>query len=94
MEKKPITCMGFISMRAFITFLIVILLITCSIFVWLASFVGSTNALQEMTKDLIGKVGEKTVSYINSEIEPHIKLSMSLAADINNGVIGEKPKLV
>ncbi|EFC37947.1 predicted protein [Naegleria gruberi] len=47
-----------------------------------------------MTKDLIGKVGDKTVSYINSEIEPHIKLSMSLAADINNGVIGEKPKLV
>ncbi|KAF0978701.1 hypothetical protein FDP41_002521 [Naegleria fowleri] len=91
--KQPTLLAGCCSMRLFIILLILILLIACSVFIWLASYIGSTQALNALSGDLISRVGEKVMTFMDSELSPYMKLTWTLADDFNNGIIGKSPSL-
>ncbi|EFC46929.1 predicted protein [Naegleria gruberi] len=80
-------------MRLIITLLIILLLTACSILTWLASFIGSITALEELSQNLVSRVGEKAITYIDSQLDPVVKLSSSFAADITNGSISLQPSI-
>lgn len=91
--KQPTLLAGCCSMRLFIILLILILLIACFVFIWLASYIGSTQALNALSGDLISRVGEKVMTFMDSELSPYMKLTWTLADDFNNGIIGKSPSL-
>ncbi|KAG2392180.1 hypothetical protein C9374_012432 [Naegleria lovaniensis] len=91
--KQPTLLAGCCSMRLFIILLILILLIACSVFIWLASYIGSSQALNALSGDLISRVGEKVMTFMDSELSPYMKLTWSIADDFNNGIIGRIPSL-
>ncbi|KAG2378859.1 hypothetical protein C9374_008007 [Naegleria lovaniensis] len=92
-EKKPVKLEGFFSMRVVIIMLIIVLLLTCSIFIWLASFIGSNQAMTEVTNSLIEQVGHKITVFLRGEISPCAELAWTIAHDFNMGLIPRKPPL-
>ncbi|KAG2386080.1 hypothetical protein C9374_003229 [Naegleria lovaniensis] len=89
--KKPVSLAGCFSMRVVIIILIISLLLTCSLFIWLASFIGSRNTVNELTTNLIEQVGKKILVFLSGEISPIAGLARTLANDFNLGIVGRRP---
>ncbi|KAF0983002.1 hypothetical protein FDP41_010980 [Naegleria fowleri] len=90
-DKKPVKMEGCFSMRVVIILLIIVLLLTCSIFIWLASFIGSNQAVTELTSSLIEQVGKKIMVFLSGEISPCADLAWTVADDFNMGLIPRRP---
>ncbi|EFC38405.1 predicted protein [Naegleria gruberi] len=58
-----------------------------------SSYIGSTQALDSLSTDLIHKVGENVMAFLKGEISPSAHLARVLAEDFNRGLIGRKPDL-
>jgi len=69
------------SIRLFIIALMIILFISCSVFVWLASYVGSTQAITELSKSIVNKVSDNVVSFIQSELVPASLMVQTISSD-------------
>ncbi|EFC45366.1 predicted protein [Naegleria gruberi] len=93
LPKKKVFFGGCFSMRIVIILLIVSLLFLCSLFIWLASFIGSRTAVNELTTNLINQVGRKILVFLESQIAPSSGLAKSIASDFKLGIIDRQPPL-
>ncbi|KAF0979142.1 hypothetical protein FDP41_002212 [Naegleria fowleri] len=90
LDKKPVALEGWFSLRVVIILMIIALLVTCSVLIWLASFIGSNQTFTELSNSLISQVGNKIIVYLKGEISPISGLAKTIAEDFNSGVIGRR----
>ena len=82
-----------ISIRLFIIILITSLLLICSALIWVTGFVGSQQALNTMSNELLLTYGESVIRYMDGQIRPYIAVTHSVADDYNIGLIPRSPPL-
>ena len=78
-------------MRIIIILLITSLLLCCCLFIWLASFIGSRQALNELSSDLMTTFGESVLRYLHGQIYPYIGATKTVADDYNIGLVPKFP---
>ena len=67
-EKKSSKFSACVSIRATIVVMITCLIVCCSVAVWLASFVSSRQALNDLTSQLMITFSESVINYMNGQI--------------------------
>ncbi|KAG2389273.1 hypothetical protein C9374_013833 [Naegleria lovaniensis] len=75
-----------LSLRFVIIASVIVLVILCCLSVWLASYIGSSNALNTLNSDLIVSVEQKIMNYMRDRLTPIIAAGDAMAMDYNTGV--------
>lgn len=91
-EKPTTRFSACCSIRIFIVVLITCLVLSCSIVIWLVSFVGARTALNELSTQLMNTFANYVVENVDSEIRPITAATKSIAYDFNLGVVPMNPQ--
>ncbi|KAG2389292.1 hypothetical protein C9374_013852 [Naegleria lovaniensis] len=90
-EKKKVPLEACFSMRVVIIIMIIFLLVTCSVFIWLASFIGSNQTFTELADSLVSQVGQKILAFVDGQVTPISGLAWAIASEFTMGRVGRRP---
>ncbi|KAL9651873.1 hypothetical protein ABK040_000219 [Willaertia magna] len=76
-----------ISLRLMVTIVIVALVLLCSVFIWLSSFLTTSEGFQTFYEITEKTIGEKVETSLDLFIKPIINIAKNTASDWNTGIV-------
>ncbi|KAL9648654.1 hypothetical protein ABK040_016284 [Willaertia magna] len=78
-----------LSIRITIIVVIMLLVLLCSVFVWLSSFLSAQNGLNNFSGLVVKNVYEKVDDFLKNQFKPYMLLAKNIARDWNNRLVDD-----